>query len=406
MGLCLAFVATAVTAQAGTEERIAELEKKVEALTQEAEQARLSDIIPEPGEGKHGLGPSASKVYHKPQGISIGGYGEGLYQNFEDGGKTDEADYLRWVLYTGYKYNEKFVFNSEIEVEHADEIFVEFAYIDYLQSEALNLRAGLVLIPMGLINKLHEPTTYLSARRPDTESRIIPSTWRENGIGAFGDIGPFSYEAYVVNGLDGEDFNASGLRGGRQKGSQAKADDFGYVARLDYTEKPGLIVGGSAYYGDSGQDLDTDVPTTIVEGHVDWAWKGLDVRALATVAQLDDVEELNTALAEKAEVELSDFDSVGEEMRGWYVQVGYDILTLLRPGEASLSPFVRYEQVDTQSEVPDGFEASGMNDFDVVTVGVNFKPIEELAFKAEYQFYDDEADSMSDQFNAGIGYVF
>src|SRR5438477_50729 len=82
----------------------------------------------------------------------------------------------------------------EIEVEHAvsasdkgGEVEVEFAYLDYLFSKSLRARAGLMLIPMGLVNELHEPPTFLGALRPDVEERLIPSTWRELGAGVYGD---------------------------------------------------------------------------------------------------------------------------------------------------------------------------------------------------------------------------
>ena len=407
----LAITAKAQAAEPTPEQRISELERKVEALSREAESTKLRDVIAEPGETKYGMGPSASKVYFKQQGVSIGGYGEMLYQHFEDDAKTDELDFLRWVFYTGYKFNEKFVFNSEIEIEHAaddqeGEVAVEFAYVDYLASPELNLRAGMVLVPVGLINELHEPTTYLSARRPDVENRILPTTWRENGAGVFGDVGPVSYKAYVINGFDATGFTSAGLRGGRQKGSKAKAESLAGVGRLDYTAVPGLIVGGSTYYGDSGQDIDADVTTFLYEGHVDWKWRGLDVRGLAVAAQLDDVEELNAILASDAEVAIEDFDSVGEEMVGWYVQVGYDIFSVISPGEASLTPFVRYEEYNTQESVPSGFTASGKNDVEIMTVGASYKPITELAIKAEYQFYDNAAGSVEDQANVSLGYIF
>lgn len=405
--------ALAGTAGAATDqERIAELERKIEVLSLEVESLRLSDITPEVGESVFGLGPSASKVYHKKQpGVSIGGYGEALYQNFDSDAKTDEWDFLRAVLYFGYKYNDKLVLNTEIEFEHAaddqeGEVAVEFAYLDYLHAPELNLRGGLVLIPMGIMSELHEPTTFPSARRPDVESRIIPSTWRENGVGLFGDVGSFSYKAYLVNGFDASGFTAAGLRGGRQKASKAKADDLAGVGRLDYTGVSGLIIGGSAYYGDSGQDLDVSVQTLIYEGHVDWKWRGLELRALAVAAEVDNAGELSTILADTAGVPPADFDPVGEEMVGWYVQLGYDLLSVLRPGEASLTPFVRYEEFNTQDKVPAGFTASGKNDVKATTVGLAYKPIDQVVLKGEYQFYDDEADSVPDQMNLALGYVF
>lgn len=393
--------------------RLDELERQADVLAREIEKLKLQDVAIEPGDRAFGLSPSASKVYFKDHGVSLGGYGEALYQNFDDKDKTDEWDFLRMVLYAGYKYNEKFVLNTELEVEHAaddkeGEVAVEFAYLDYLWRPALNLRGGLLLVPVGLISEYHEPTTFLSARRPDVESRIIPSTWRENGVGIFGDAAGFSYKAYLMNGLDGADFTAAGLRGGRQKGSKAKADDLAGVARLDYTAVDGLVIGASVYYGDSGQDLPFSLQTLLYEAHLDWEWKGLEVRALAAAAEVDGAGDLNNYLlaSSEGEPEPATLDPVGEEMQGWYVQIGYDLLSVLRPGEASLTPFVRYEELNTQDKVPAGFAASGKNDTEILTVGLNFKPIAEIVTKVEYQFYDNAADSASDQLNLGLGYIF
>lgn len=402
---------TGIAFAATDAERLSELERQAGVLAQEIEKLKLKDVAIEPGERAHGLSPSASKVYFKDQGVSLGGYGEALYQNFDDDAKTDEWDFLRFVLYAGYKYNERFVLNTELEVEHASTdqegyVSVEFAYIDYLWKPEINLRGGMVLVPVGLISEYHEPTTFLSARRPDVESRIIPSTWRENGVGVFGDIGGFSYKTYLLNGFDGQDFTAAGVRSGRQKGSEAKAEDFAGVARLDYTAIDGLVVGASVYYGDAGQDLPFSVDTLMYEGHVDWEWKGLEVRALAVAAEIDGAGELTSFQAARDEVDPATIDPVGERMTGWYVQLGYDVFSALRPGEASLTPFVRFEAYDTQDEVPGGFTASGKNAVDVTTVGINFKPIEEIVAKAEYQFYDNDAGTASDQMNIGLGYIF
>ena len=363
--------------------RLDELERQAKVLAEEIEKLKLQDVAIEPGQRAFGLSPSASKVYFKDQGVSLGGYGEALYQNFDDDAKTDEWDFLRMVLYAGYKYNDKLVLNTELEIEHAaddqeGEVAVEFAYLDYLWRPEVNLRGGLLLVPVGLMSEYHEPTTFLSARRPDVESRIIPSTWRENGVGLFGDAAGFSYKTYLMNGFDGADFTAAGLRSGRQKASKAKADDLAGVARLDYTAVDGLVVGASTYYGDSGQDLPFSLQTLLYEVHLDWAWKGLEVRALAVAAEVDGADDLNAYNLAKEGAEPAAYDPVGEEMEGWYVQVGYDILSVLRPGEASLSPFVRYEEYDTQKKLTEGLAASGKNDVQLTTVGLNFKPIPEI----------------------------
>jgi hypothetical protein len=408
--LCAATAASGEPAAAA--DRMAELERQVEALAAEVERIKLQDVAIEPGARMFGLSPAASKVYFKESGVSIGGYGEALYQNFDDPKKNDEWDFLRMILYVGYKYNERLVLNTEFELEHASTdkkgyASVEFAYIDYLWRPELNLRGGVLLVPVGLLSEFHEPTTFFGARRPDTESRIIPSTWRENGVGLFGDIAGFSYKAYVVNGFKGEDFTAAGVRGGRQKASKALANDLAGVFRLDYTAIDDLLVGASVYRGDAGQDLPFSVDTTIADAHLDWNRKGFSLRALGAIAELDGAGALSEFLAKKAEKKPADFDPVGERMIGWYVEAGFDLFSVLRPGgEAALTPFVRIESYNTQDKVPAGFTASGKNDIDLTVLGVNFKPIEEVVLKAEYQIYDDAANSLKDQWNLAMGYIF
>jgi len=391
------------------EQRVKQLERTVDALTEELEQQDMSALFTEVGGSEHGFSPAASKVYASPGGLSIGGYGEARYKNNSEG--SDEADFLRGVIYMGYKYSEKWVFNSEIEFEHASTSIegsasVEFANIDYLASDELGLRAGLLLVPMGLINKLHEPTTFLGTQRPETEKRIIPSTWRENGLGIFGDIAGFSYEAYAVNGLKGEKFNDSGFRGGRQKGSEAVADDIATVARVDYTGQPGLIIGASVYNGDSGQDSGLGLDTTIIEGHIDYRVSGLRLRALAAQGSLDGAAELNAFRAEQDEIDVSEINSAGEDLFGWYAELGYDVLNTIDAGESSLTPFIRYEEINTQDSVPDGGKINGKRDREIVTLGLAYQPIDELIFKADYIMNDSAAGDLGEQFNLGFGYIF
>ena len=380
----------------------AELRSQIGSLADEVERVDLGDVFPAIGDSVYGLGPAASKVYQVDQGISIGGYGETLFR-FYNSDKTNEFDQLRTIIYIGYKFNDNWVVNTEIEFEHASTdaeggASVEFATVDYLHNDPLNIRAGLVLIPMGFLNELHEPQTFLAATRPETESRIIPSTWRENGVGIFGGAGGFDYRAYVVNGLDGEGFSEKGLRGGRQRGSKAKAEDLAVVARLDWTDTPGVTVGGSVYMGNSGQANDDlgSTATSIYELHAEAQWRGVWARALGAWATVDDVARINAANG------FGPANSVGEELAGAYVEVGYDLLSLMdAESRASVSPYVRLESVDTQAETPSGL-TNPDNDFDVFTVGVNFKPIPQVVFKAEIQQFDPGDDSV----NLSVGYAF
>lgn len=405
--------------KAGGEEpagdRVTELERRLEVLAQEIEKMRIGEAAAEADTSTYGFGPAASKVYRTERGLSIGGYGELLYQNFSTdrdngtaSGRTDTFDVLRGVMYFGYKFNDRWLLNTEIEYEHAgSEVAVEFAYVDYLWRPELNVRGGLVLIPMGFLNELHEPTVFLGARRPDIENAIIPSTWREGGVGIFGDLGPFTYRTYIVDSLRGAGFTSGGLRGGRQKGNQAKAEDFSWTGRLDFTGVPGLLVGGSAYIGDSGQDLvttgaspgrDIALGTEIFEGHLEWRWQGLEFRALGVQASLDDVADLNRAL------NLTGTASVGEKLKGYYLQLGYDVLA--GRGERSLTPYARWETYNTQDEVPAGFAASRATDVESLTLGVAFQPIDHLVVKVDHQDYDNAAGTGVDQFNVLLGWIF
>jgi hypothetical protein len=413
-------LATPASAQEPDTVDIERLEAQVEAITREIEELRLGrDLVVEADTSIYGLGPAASKVYKVRQGVSLGGYGEVLYENLagtrEDdipSGATDRLDALRAVVYVGYKFSDRILFNSELEFEHgstggAGSVSIEFAYLEYRLSPEFGLRGGLLLPPMGFINEVHEPPAFLGARRPETERQIIPSTWRESGIGFFGGIGSISYRAYLVNGFDLAGFSASGLRGGRQNGSEATAENFGVVGRLDASPGLGLTVGTSAYLGNSGQGaaLPSDPASTlgaqtfIWEGHAQYKAGGFDLSGLLALSTLDDAAEINTLNG------LVGNASVGERLIGWYLQGGYDVLRATRSTH-QLIPYVRYEQLDTQDEVPEGFSSNPANDRSFLTVGTMWKPLANVSLKADYQIVRNEADTGVNQLNVNLGYLF
>ncbi len=418
----LALFATAApaAAQQADSAEIRKLREQIEAITRTLEELQLGkDVVAEADTSSEGFGPAASKVYRVRQGVSIGGYGEALYQNFgaerEDGapsGRLDELDYLRAIVYFGYKFNDKLLFNSEVEFEHAStgeggEVSVEFAYLDYRLSPAFGFRGGLLLAPMGFLNELHEPPVFLGTARPETERQIIPSTWRENGLGAFGSLGDFTWRAYLMAGFDAAGFTASGLRGGRQNGSHSLAEDFGIVGRVDWTGVPGLLLGASAYAGNSGQAATlpsdpavvVDARTTILEGHAEYRRGGLELRGLVARSTLDDAAEVNELNG------LAGAESVGEEALGWYLQGGFDVLRFARTSH-QLVPYLRYERLDTQREVPAGFARDPANERSVVSLGAMWKPIPQVALKADYQWHANEADTGVNQLSVNLGYLF
>lgn len=402
--------------------RLSEIERQIEILAREIEQLKLGEAAPAASEIKdlrYGVGPAASKVYGK-KGVSIGGYGEFLYQNFsgsrqdgEPSGLRNQADLVRAVLYFGYKFDDRWVLNTELEAEHAvtasdkgGEVEVEFAYLDYLFSRPARARAGLVLIPMGLVNELHEPPTFLGALRPEVEQRLIPTTWRELGAGLYGDAGRFSYRLYAVNGLNSEGYSAEGIREGSQEGSEAAAENWAVTGRLDWTPISGALLGASFFSGDSAQGRSTPAGrsfagrTTLFDVHADWKWRGVWLRGLYVRTTVGDAAAINEANGFKEE------ESVGSRQWGWYLQGGFDVLSLRSGSRASLTPFVRYERYETQAEVPAGYSRNPENDVKVLTIGAVLKPIEPIAIKIDWQQRKNAARTGVNQWNVGLGYLF
>jgi len=404
----------------GRDDEIDELHRQIDVLSAEIEKLRSGEQeieIPAEQAATMGLGPSAASVYRKNQGVSIAGYGEMLYENFAgetqegvESGKNSQLDFLRAVLYAGYRFNDKFIFNSEIEFEHANtsrsgSVAVEFAYIDYMAHENLTVRGGLLLIPMGLINEFHEPTAFLGARRPETERHIIPSTWREGGVGVLGSAGKLSYRAYVVNGFDASRFGTNGIRGGRQSGSKAIASDMAFTGRLDFTPTPGFFFGGSIYTGNSGQGQfeqngqNLGVRTTIGEIHAQLQMRGLDLRALYARASIGDVAALNSLLG------FTGGKSLSEILQGGYIQLGYNLLSH-KSENMRITPYYRFEKLNTQESVPQDFVADPAQNRKLHTCGIEFRPITNITIKGDYQWIKNQAGSGLNQFNLNLGYSF
>lgn len=399
---------------------VEELRRQITILAAEVEKLRSGEKeieVSAESAGSMGLSPSAASVYGKTQGVSFAGYGEMLYQNFAEetqagtaGGKKSQIDFLRAILYAGYRFNDKFVFNSEIEFEHANtsrggEVSVEFAYLDYLINKNFILRGGLMLIPMGITNEFHEPTAFLGARRSETETHIIPTTWRENGFGMLGSAGKFSYRAYMVAGLDASRFSAEGIRSGRQSGAKSIATDMVFVGRLDYALMPGASVGGSFYTGNSGQGqfVENGIPygirTTIGEVHGQFQARGFDIAALYAQSSIADIAALNRMRG------ITGKDSPGELLQGGYFQVSYNVLSH-RSENMRLSPYYRFEKLNSQASVPQGYMEDPAKNRTYHTAGIEFRPISNIAIKGDYQWIRNEAQTGLNQFNLNMGYSF
>jgi hypothetical protein len=393
------------------QERIDEIDRKIDVLSEELRKLKEQQTVPEKRELKsaYGLGPAASKVYQVERGLSLGGYGEFNLKEVvgDEGDDTDVFDFVRLVLYTGYKFNDWIVFNSEIEFEHAStgqdgSVSVEFATLDFLLHEHVNARAGLLLVPVGFINEIHEPPFFHGNQRPEVERQIIPSTWRANGAGLFGEVGAFSYRTYVVSSLDASGFGAGNIRDARQNGSEEIAENFSWVGRVDVEPATGLLFGGSAYLGNSGQDQvftgeEPDVFTQLYEIHAEYERQRLELRALGTLLDIEDTDLISAELGE----------TIAERSIGYYGEIAYDVLPWIVPGTSHyLAPWYRYSRIDTQHDVPSGFVEDEAQDRQIHEVGLTYKPIPQVVIKADYRNQDPEEGELPDEIRLGAGFVF
>ena len=404
-----------------------EATRRTSLLAEEFENLRTQLTVPEEVDLKslYGLGPAASKIYQVERGFSIGGYGEAYYRKDVGDKKSsdiDTSDFLRFVLYTGYKFSDWIVLNAELEFEHAStstggSVSVEFAYLDFLLSEKLdiplNVRMGMLLVPLGIVNELHEPVYFNGVERPELERRIIPSTWRENGVGIWGQLTPqLEYRLYAINGLDGEDFRDNGIRSGRQKGGEVRAEDIAFAGRLDYRPLQSLTLGASVYHGNSGQGRTftwddpmtgeeqrdkLDISTTIWEVHGIYRQAGLEMRGLFAMSHLGDAADLSRAKNR----------TVAQNMLGGYFELAYDVLPWLYPGtEMSLSPFLRFSYLDLQNNMPAGFTANGNRKYRIWTPGLSFKPHPQVVMKVDYRNFNTIKGMRAQEINFGMGFVF
>jgi hypothetical protein len=188
-----------------------------------------------------------------------------------------------------------------------------------------------------------------------------------------------------------------------------------FVGRAEYSPLPYLTVAGSIFLGNTGQDARVDDPASqfngqkvkgffqMYEGDIQVQYAGFEGRALAVFTRLDDAALINA---------LNGFvgnESVGNQQWGYYVEGGYNVLSLADFTSQYfqyLAPFVRWDAFDTQAHVPSGFERNPANNRKDLTIGVNYKPIPQVVVKAEYQWLDNNADESQNQINFGLGYVF
>jgi len=345
---------------------------------------------------------------------TIGGYGEVHYNNFDardDGsqGKEDEIDLHRFVLFFGYRFSDTVSFHSELEVEHAlasheeedpGEVEVEQAYVDWAINPHFGVKGGVFLVPVGILNRTHEPPTFYGVERNLVETRIIPATWWEAGVGVFGEVVEgLAYQVNLHSGLElepGMDARG-GMRDLRQKAAEANGERLAMSAALDYSAIPWLSTGiGLFYQGDITQGSGADVSALLTEVHAQVDAGGFEGRAIYARWDVDGADDFFTAGG----------GQIAEEQSGYLVEGAYRFGGFFLPQGQDMGAFLRYESLDTNDGLPDGVAKDKSRDQQAWTLGLNFWPIDQVVVKVDYQNVDNEADTGQDSWNVGLGWWF
>jgi hypothetical protein len=317
---------------------------------------------------------------------------------FINRGGGAEWDLRRLMAVVTHRPTEWLRFHAEAGLEHADTFAVQQVIIELTPAPEFGVRAGLLLLPLGIINRLNAPPTFLTVDRPLTDQLIIPTIWRELGAGIFGEVGgTLRYEADVVRGLDGTRFTAQApLAGGRGNGFGGGTTGAAVVGRLEiFSLSDGFALGGGGYYGaaSGGQPGLDGLTVGLVEADVRVRAGGFDLRAELAQLFIFDSYRVNDYLG------LLGQDAVPKTGRGGYVQAGYD---LLRLGDADTKQellfFGGFENVNPRSamspynynpptitgpgETPPNAPSPSRS---FVRGGVVYRPLPELAFKVDVQ---------------------
>jgi hypothetical protein len=355
-------------------------------------------------------GPAPSMPAESP--LTWFGYGEIDYT--KPRGETATADLARFVLGASYRFDERTRFVSELEIEHAvssaddaGEVEIEQAYVERALSGSVYGRAGLMLIPLGLLNDNHEPTRYYGVQRNKVETAIIPTTWREGGVALEGrTAGGWRWNLGLTTGFDLSKWDANSEEGLEsplgaihQELSVARAEDLSGFAAVNYTGIPGLRAGAGIFGGgvSQGQPGYGSASMHLWEAHVAWTPGDWDLAALYARGHISGTGAINRTLVGLP-------TPIPENFFGWYAQAAYRGL----PFDASrLVPFLRYERYNTAAGyafVATGLTPSAPPDTEAWTGGLQYSLTPGIVFKADYLDYRGAIGT--DRFALGLGYQF
>jgi hypothetical protein len=324
--------------------------------------------------------------------VQIGGYGE-MHGMWREGEGEIALD--RFVLFVGHEFSETVRMYSEVEIEDAHEVEMEQAYVEFVLSPTVAAEAGLVLVPLSRINLLHEPPTFLTARRPQLDRVIVPTTWREMGAGlVWRPNETMTLSAYALNGLDAHYFTASSaIRGGRQGGGESTARNLAGAARAVYSPALGATVAFAGYRGgaNQGDDALDGVVVSLLSADAEIARSNVICRAAGAWGAIERAHLIYDATEEP----------VGSRFRGVGAEIGYSIAA----GDARLTPFARWEVVRPQADLPDGVPGVPAEATVRWIGGASLRPTASVALKANV-VRSSQAGQTETSVETALGFMF
>ena len=417
LALAAAFARTPAFGQATVDQKLQILQQEIDDLKAQARRSAA------PTQQASPYSLDYSSMLDRSSGLASGGtnivgYGEVGYGKFRQSGNAT-ADLQRFVFGFNHRFDERLTLHSEVEFEHAivskddhGEAEIEQAWLNCKMSDAVNLKGGLFLIPLGILNETHEPPTYYGVMRNQVETRIIPTTWRELGAGVHGIVGEgIRYDVGITTNFDSGklDDPTTGIRSAHQEGQLANARNLAVYGALNY-RRPGLLVGGGVFTGDTGQNgasnpalRGVSARLTLWDVHAQYRVAGLDLQALYAAGSLGDSDKLNAAILANATANGTTPFAAPKTIRGGFVQAAYHAY---KRGNFDVAPFVRYERIDIkQQEDPANGQLQDPNNIErTKTFGVNFWVHPQVVLKADVQRY--AIDKSQDRLDLGLGFMF
>ncbi len=390
-----------------------ELERKIDLLSDEVDDLK-----------SRGFGTGAT-AHNR---VSVHGYGEMHFSDDTQKAGGSEIDNHRFVIGVHALLTDWIHLNAEIDFEHAaQELEFEFGYLDFLLSPGFNVRAGVMLAPVGFLNEFHEPNLFWTVERPLLQKLLIPTTWNGGGAGIFGTpMDGVNYRLYAMNSLQsiidddskngggkggsggsGKSFSGKGIRGGRAQVNERIANDFSIFARVEFTKLfPGLQVGFSLVNGDTTHDIiEEGGNMTLLEADIQYRWKWFDINASIVNIDINDAQAMNNFC-----------DGTGSKCKGgiasnnfgYNIQAGMHLPQLMGwKTSHDIVPHFMFERVRTQDEVPAGTVAGEKyNRNAIYTFGVSYLPTPAVAIKIDHTHARLGNNQSKDKLNLGIAYMY